>query len=154
MDHRLQVILVYPKRFCVSCNNTVTVEGSKYLERSGLESFLLLGADTTSEMTAGKETETPVQADVQMLLVPDNKEKTWRKLQLNRNPIGEIPLLNMQDNLIKTFFGQLLLSLLTATATKRVVRIPFVLFPIFCTTSVSMGMPQSIQIVLSCWRML
>lgn len=73
----------------------VVYEGDNYRRRSGLETYLLMGIDKSGEAVAVDSYEGGGQADVQMVLVVDDANETWQVLQINRDTITKVPVLDV-----------------------------------------------------------
>lgn len=73
----------------------VTYEGESYRQRPELETYLLMGVDKSGEAVTVDSYEGGGQADVQMVLVVDNANKTWQMLQINRDTITQVPVLDI-----------------------------------------------------------
>ena len=65
----------------------ITYDGSTYRQRSDLETYLIMGIDVKGKAVAVDSYEGGGQADVQMVLVVDDANKTWQVLQINRDTI-------------------------------------------------------------------
>lgn len=61
----------------------ITYDGSTYRQRSGLETYLIMGIDVKGKAVGVDSYEGGGQADVQMVLVVDDANKTWQVLQIN-----------------------------------------------------------------------
>ena len=67
-------------------DGAIVYKGVRYVRRSGIESYLILGVDLTdAERYNGVVSG---QADVQLLLVIDPRESRFRILQLNRDTVA------------------------------------------------------------------
>lgn len=73
----------------------ITYDGSTYRQRSGLETYLIMGIDVKGKAVAVDSYEGGGQADVQMVLVVDDANKTWQVLQINRDTITKVPVLDV-----------------------------------------------------------
>lgn len=73
----------------------VVYEGDNYCRRSGLETYLLLGIDKSGKAVDVDSFEGGGQADVQMVLVVDDVNETWQMLQINRDTITKVPVLDV-----------------------------------------------------------
>lgn len=88
----------------------VTYDGVDYVQREGLQTWLLMGIDESGEAVGTESYIGGGQADVQMLLVVDHVNKTWQILQLNRDSMVEVPVLGVTGKVIGTEFEQLTLA--------------------------------------------
>lgn len=88
---------------------TVDIDGVTYRQRGGLETYLLIGVDTTGEIAEGGR-RTGGQGDVQVVLVLDHRADTWQLLQLNRDTMTDVPILGMTGKVIGTEREQLALA--------------------------------------------
>lgn len=88
----------------------ITYDGVDYVQRGGLQTWLLMGIDVSGEAIGTESYIGGGQADVQMLLVVDHIRKTWQILQLNRDSMVEVPVLGVTGKVIGTKFEQLALA--------------------------------------------
>lgn len=88
----------------------ITCDGVDYVQREGLQTWLLMGIDESGEAVGTESYIGGGQADVQMLLVVDHNNKTWQILQLNRDSMVEVPVLGVTGKVIGTEFEQLTLA--------------------------------------------
>lgn len=88
---------------------TVEIDGVTYRQRGGLDTYLIIGVDTTGEITEGRR-RSGGQGDVQFVLVLDHRADTWQILQLNRDTMTDIPILGMTGKVIGTEREQLALA--------------------------------------------
>lgn len=73
----------------------LTYNGAAYRQRADLETYLLMGIDESGKAVGVNSYEGGGQADVQMVLVVDNANQTWQVLQLNRDTITKVPVLDV-----------------------------------------------------------
>lgn len=73
----------------------ITYDGRTYRQRSGLETYLIMGIDVKGKAVGVDSYEGGGQADVQMVLVVDDANKTWQVLQINRDTITKVPVLDV-----------------------------------------------------------
>lgn len=73
----------------------ITYNGSTYRQRADLESYLIMGIDVSGEAVGVDSFEGGGQADVQMVLVVDDANETWQVLQINRDTITKVPVLDV-----------------------------------------------------------
>lgn len=88
----------------------ITYNGVDYVQREGLQTWLLMGIDESGEAVGTESYIGGGQADVQMLLVIDHNRQTWQILQLNRDSMVEVPVLGVTGKVIGTEFEQLTLA--------------------------------------------
>lgn len=88
----------------------ITYNGVDYVQREGLQTWLLMGIDESGEAVGTESYIGGGQADLQMLLVIDHINKTWQILQLNRDSMVEVPVLGVTGKVIGTEFEQLTLA--------------------------------------------
>lgn len=88
----------------------ITCDGVDYVQREGLQTWLLMGIDESGEAVGTESYIGGGQADVQMLLVVDHINKTWQILQLNRDSMVDVPVLGVTGKVIGTEFEQLTLA--------------------------------------------
>lgn len=88
----------------------ITYNGVDYIQREGLQTWLLMGIDESGEAVGTESYIGGGQADVQMLLVVDHTNKTWQILQLNRDSMVDVPVLGVTGKVIGTEFEQLTLA--------------------------------------------
>ena len=77
-------------------DDTITFEGVSYRRKSRVESYLILGVDKTEEQ---RQMGMAGQADVLLLLVLDAEQQAFRILNINRDTVTQITVLN-QDGII------------------------------------------------------
>lgn len=73
----------------------VTYNGSVYQQRPELETYLMMGIDKEGKAEAVNSYEGGGQADVQIVLVVDDANQTWQMLQINRDTITKVPVLDV-----------------------------------------------------------
>ena len=78
----------------------LTYNGDTYIQRTDLETYLLMGVDKSGEAVSNESYEGGGQADVQMVLVVDDANKTWQVLQINRDTITQVPVLDVFGNVM------------------------------------------------------
>ncbi len=78
----------------------LTYNGDTYVQRADLETYLLMGVDKSGEAVSNESYEGGGQADVQMVLVVDDANKTWQVLQINRDTITDVPVRGVQGQVI------------------------------------------------------
>ena len=90
---------------------SIEVNGEKHRLRSRVTSILLMGIDQR-ELAEGAEGEFRVggQADFQMLIVVDEGEKTITPIQINRDAMVEVDVLNLSGQVSGTRWAQICLA--------------------------------------------
>ena len=88
----------------------VTWNGKTYRQRPGLETYLVMGVDTSGAGLGVNSYAGGGQADVQMVVVLDNINQTWQMLQLNRDSIVQVPVRGVQGDIIAYEDEQLALA--------------------------------------------
>ena len=87
----------------------VEYNGTDYVQRKDLETYLFMGVDKSGEVQESENYEGG-QADMQMLITIDHKNKTWQTLQLNRDSMVEVSVLDYFGQPSGTEFQQLTLA--------------------------------------------
>lgn len=85
-------------------------DGVEYVQREGLQAWLLMGVDASGKIIGTESDIRGSQADAQMLLVVDHRSRTWQILQLNRDSMVEVPVLGATGEVTGTAFEQLALA--------------------------------------------
>ena len=88
----------------------ITYNGRTYRQRPGLETYLLMGVDTSGEGLGVNSYAGGGQADVQIVVVLDDANQTWQMLQLNRDSIVQVPVRGVQGDIIAYDNEQLALA--------------------------------------------
>lgn len=78
----------------------ITYKGDTYKQRRKVSSYLFIGVDKTGEVEESEDIYSGGQGDVQMVLVIDDLNRTWRILQLNRDSIVEVPVLGLLGDVV------------------------------------------------------
>lgn len=73
---------------------TVWFDGTGYQKKTRIRTYLFMGVDVDSETSKAG------QADVQMLLVMDDRNHTWQLVQLNRDSIVTVPVLGLDGKIV------------------------------------------------------
>lgn len=89
---------------------TVEYQGSTYVAREGIESYLFMGIDVEGPAKSNKSYIGGGQADVQLLLVVDRFNCTWQVLQINRDSMVEVPVLGVNGTEVGTEYQQIALA--------------------------------------------
>ena len=88
----------------------ITYNGRTYRQRPDLETYLLMGVDTSGEGLGVNSYAGGGQADVQIVVVLDDANQTWQMLQLNRDSIVQVPVRGVQGDIIAYENEQLALA--------------------------------------------
>ena len=88
----------------------VTWNGKTYRQRPGLETYLVMGVDTSGAGLGVNSYAGGGQADVQMVVVLDNINQTWQMLQLNRDSIVQVPVRGVHGDIVAYDNEQLALA--------------------------------------------
>lgn len=78
----------------------VEVDGIRYFPKENIETYLIFCVE-------GQQNSTNGQADTQILLVIDRQNASWRVLQLSRDSMVEVPILDTAGKVSGTAFEQL-----------------------------------------------
>ena len=89
---------------------TLVYDGIPYVQRAGLETYLLLGIDVNGAPLGTESYIGGGQADVQLLLVVDHPNRRWQVLQLDRDSMVQVPVLGVTGKVVGTEFEQLALA--------------------------------------------
>ena len=85
---------------------TVYIDGEKYLRRTDVETFLIMGLDRVGDIyTDGR-----AQADALLLVVFDKSQSTYRMIQINRDTMTEVDRYNNRGEYVDTQTMQIALS--------------------------------------------
>lgn len=93
-----------------SNRKTVEYQGTTYVARDGIESYLFMGIDVEGPAKGSKSYIGGGQADVQLLLVVDRFNRTWQVLQINRDSMVEVPVLGVNGKEVGTEYQQIALA--------------------------------------------
>ena len=88
----------------------VVYNGRTYRQRPGLETYLVMGVDTSGAGLGVNSYAGGGQADVQMVVVLDNINQTWQMLQLNRDSIVQVPVRGVHGDIVAYDNEQLALA--------------------------------------------
>ncbi len=89
---------------------TVEYQGTTYVAREGIESYLFMGIDVEGPAKGNKGYIGGGQADVQLLLVVDRFNGTWQVLQINRDSMVQVPVLGVTGTEVSTEYQQIALA--------------------------------------------
>lgn len=88
---------------------TVEVDGVLYQQRSGIDTYLYIGVDTTGQLDEQAKFHSG-QGDTQIVLVVDHIAHTWQVLQINRDTMTNVPVIGMTGKVIGTTREQIALA--------------------------------------------
>ena len=89
---------------------TVTVEGNKYYPRQDITTFLLVGIDQNGKVEQSDSYNNEGEADMLVLAVFDETEKTYNLLLLNRDTMTDIKILGLGGKPAGVAYQQLALA--------------------------------------------
>lgn len=89
---------------------TITYNGEKYFPRQDITVLMLLGIDEYGPVKASGSYNNKGEADVIMLAVFDETEKSYDIVLLNRDTMTDIPVLGVGGKRAGSIFGQLALA--------------------------------------------
>lgn len=105
-------VLVTPKiKRTINNRNlrTIEVNGVKYRQKPDVESYVLMGLDHMDKQD--KKYGSPNgDNDLNLVMVIDHKNKTWQLLQINRDSMMDVIILDMLGHNIGTMYEQLALA--------------------------------------------
>ena len=70
-------------------------EGNKYFPKKNIETFLVIGLDKTLDASSSDSFNNKKQADFLLLVAVNNEEKTFSAIQINRDTMAEMNLLDI-----------------------------------------------------------
>lgn len=88
----------------------VYFNGKQYRRNPDVEAYLFMGIDRTGEAQSSGSYNGGGQADVQLLLVVDQAQESFRVLQINRDTMTEVEILGVQGDVIGTEYEQIALA--------------------------------------------
>ena len=88
----------------------ITVDGQLYLHKKRLETILVIGIDKYLDQTKSESYNNNQQADFLMLVCLDHSAKTYSILNINRDTMADIRILDVKGETAGSFKGQLALS--------------------------------------------
>lgn len=91
-------------------SKTITVDGAEYFPRQDITVVLFMGIDRFGPVESSNFYTNTGAADVDVLLIMNETEKTVHMLYLNRDTMLEMPVLGIGGNQAGTYFGQLALA--------------------------------------------
>lgn len=84
--------------------------GEEYVLKDGVETFLVMGLDKNSQDVTADSYNNNQQADFLMLMIFDNKSKTYSTIHINRDTMAEIEILGVEGNKVGTVDAQIALA--------------------------------------------
>lgn len=96
-------------KFPVYDSEEITVEfnGSEYVLKNNVETFLVLGLDKNSDYVVSDSYNNEQSADFLMLFVFDNNNKKCSAIQINRDTMAEINILGVNGNKVDSTTKQI-----------------------------------------------
>lgn len=89
---------------------TLEYQDTTYVARDGVDTYLFMGIDVEGPAKGNKGYIGGGQADVQLLLVVDRFNGTWRVLQINRDSMVQVPVLGVTGTEVSTEYQQIALA--------------------------------------------
>ena len=86
---------------------TITRDGKRYYPRQDISVILLMGINQRGPVRPSDEPNTGYAADMVALVVLDEKNGTWTVLNVNRDTMLDMPVLNDKGMEVDSFYGQL-----------------------------------------------
>ncbi len=90
--------------------NTVYFGGEAYLPKKGISTLLVIGLDALGRRADSGSYNNSAQADLILLFVFDNKQKTYTALQLDRDTMTDMDMLGLGGKKSGTRYAQLALA--------------------------------------------
>lgn len=94
----------------VASSKTITRNGKKYFPRQDITVFMLMGIDQFGPVQASNSYNNKGEADVIMLAVFDESDKTYDVVLLNRDTMTDIPVIGLGGKKAGSIFAQLALA--------------------------------------------
>ena len=94
----------------VASSKTITRNGKKYFPRQDITVFMLMGIDQFGPVQASNSYNNKGEADVIMLAVFDESDKTYDVVLLNRDTMADIPVIGLGGKKAGSIFAQLALA--------------------------------------------
>lgn len=79
---------------------TVMANGVRYDLYTNLDAYLFIGVDVNGRVADRNPSDGGGQGDVQMLLVLNHENQTWRILQINRDSMVNVPILGLTGKVV------------------------------------------------------
>lgn len=90
----------------VFSQETITIDGKTYTKKKNIRSYLIMGCDNGNEPVTHAH---GGQADMQVLVIVDDANKTWRLMPIDRDTIVFFEAIDDNDQVVGTTNGQLCL---------------------------------------------
>ena len=103
-------VLLAPREMEVQVRKTVTRDGVDYYPRQDITTVLVMGIDQTGPVRLSEAPNDGKAVDMVAVVVVDEKAETCTVLNINRDTMLEMPMLNEAGRENGTFFGQLAYS--------------------------------------------
>lgn len=103
-------VLFAPKQMEVQVRKTVTKDGVDYYPRQDITTVLIMGIDADGPVRLSEVPNDGKAVDMVAVVVADEKAETCTILNINRDTMLEMPMLNDESREDGTFFGQLAYS--------------------------------------------
>ncbi len=91
-------------------SKSIERNGTVYFPKQDVTTFLMIGNDRQGEIVPGKYYSSDTRADVILLAIFDNTNKSYNILNLNRDTMLQIPVIGDGGKEAGTYYGQLALS--------------------------------------------
>lgn len=88
----------------------VEYNGEEYVQKKNIDTYLFMGIDKEGTVTESEDNFSGGQADLQLLITIDHANQTWQILQLNRDSMVDVTVLDILGNPAGTSFQQLTLA--------------------------------------------
>lgn len=88
--------------------HAIEINGEVYLPRQEISTYLMIGLDVLGPRS--EQGGSGIQSDVMLLIVADDKAKSFRVIQLDRDTMADIDLLGASGEIISTRYAQLALA--------------------------------------------
>ena len=103
-------VLLAPREMEVRVRKTVTRDGIDYYPRQDITTVLVMGIDQSGPVQLSEQPNDGKPVDMAAVVIVDEKAKTCRVLNINRDTMLKMPMLNGEGREDGTFFGQLAYS--------------------------------------------
>lgn len=103
-------VLLAPKEMEVRVRKTVTRDGVDYYPRQDITTVLVMGIDQTGPVQLSEVPNDGKPVDMIAVVIVDEKAEKYTILNINRDTMLEMPMLNDASREDGTFFGQLAYS--------------------------------------------
>ena len=103
-------VLLAPREMEVRVRKTITKDGVDYYPRQDITTVLVMGIDQTGPVQLSQEPNDGKPVDMVAVVIVDEKAKSCTILNINRDTMLEMPMLNEKGREEGSFFGQLAYS--------------------------------------------